>query len=199
MTSELFSCDTSQALLAGLSDSQFSGSSFYRDTLSYEHSRLNGADAWSSDALDTTQYLQADLGETKVIAKFATQGSAITPEWVTSYKFGYSIDDVTYYIVQEDYSDKIFTGNTDSDTIVEHTFDNVIVARYVRMYPQTWYVHISMRWEVYECQGTGKHSIHYIDSCYVRFVCTMTSAQGLSSKTLFVVVLLECLRRQCLL
>ena len=84
----------------------------------------------------------------------------MTYEWVTSYKFGYSIDDVTYYIVQEDYSDKIFDGNIDANTVVENTFDNVIVARYVRVYPQTWESHISLRWEVYECQSTGMHSTH---------------------------------------
>ena len=165
MTSELFSCDTSQALLAGLSDSQFSGTGFHSAGLSYEDSRLNGASAWSSQGLHSNHYIQADLGETKVIVKFATQGRAAggnnPVQYVSSYMFGYSIDDVTYYIVQEDYSDRVFTGNTDSDTIVEHTFDNVIVARYVRVYPQTWEHHISMRWEVYECQSTGKHTVKW--------------------------------------
>ena len=156
--SELFSCNSSQALLAGLSDSQFSGSNFYNSMTSFEQSRLNGPNAWASAVVDSTQHLQADLGEMKIIAKFATQGTGHTSsEWVTSYKFGYSIDGVTYSMVKDGYLDKVFTGNTDSDTVVEHTFDNVIVASYVRVYPRTWQGHISLRWEVYECRSTGKH------------------------------------------
>ena len=44
-----------------------------------------------------------------------------------------------------------FTGNWDKDTINKHDLDHPFEARYVRIYPQTWYGHICLRWEIYGC------------------------------------------------
>ena len=43
-----------------------------------------------------------------------------------------------------------FPGNSDRDTSVEHEIDP-IATRFIRLYPQTWWNHICMRWEVYGC------------------------------------------------
>ena len=69
---------------------------------------------------------------------------------MTSYKFAYSADGVTYhYVTSADGSDRVFVGNRDRNTVVEHSFDAPIVTRFVRLYPQTYSGHMTMRWEVY--------------------------------------------------
>jgi len=44
---------------------------------------------------------------------------------------------------------KIYTGNTDKDTQVDVIFDTPVEARYIRIYPQTWNGHMSMRADIY--------------------------------------------------
>ena len=43
-----------------------------------------------------------------------------------------------------------FYANNDRNTIVCNSF-SPLVARFVRLYPQTWVNHTSLRWEVYGC------------------------------------------------
>ena len=40
---------------------------------------------------------------------------------------------------------KVFTGNQDSDSVVYTIFATPVVARYLRVNPQTWFIYISMR------------------------------------------------------
>ena len=46
---------------------------------------------------------------------------------------------------------QVFTGNSDSNTIVSHALKAKFTTRYVRFVVQTWYEHISMRVELYGC------------------------------------------------
>lgn len=47
----------------------------------------------------------------------------------------------------------MFVGNSDSDSVVKHRLTPAIKARYVRLTPTAWNVHISMRMELYGCLG----------------------------------------------
>ena len=50
---------------------------------------------------------------------------------------------------------KEFTGNTDRNTVVYHTLNPPIRARYIRFRPVAWKEWIAMRVELYDClQGT---------------------------------------------
>ena len=51
---------------------------------------------------------------------------------------------------------QIFSGNTDSDTIVTTIFAEPIVAQYVRIRPTEWNGNISMRLELLGCSGENK-------------------------------------------
>ena len=74
---------------------------------------------------------------------------------MTSYKLAYSTDGMTYdYVTNGDGSDRVFGGNSDRNTVVQHSF-TMLVAVSVRLYPQTSYGRMSMRWEVYGCSYTG--------------------------------------------
>ena len=67
-------------------------------------------------------------------------------------KAAVNVDRVVFFFP---FSLKVFTGNTNPDTVVSHELDPPIRARYVRFRPLTWQNQISMRIELYGCaQGT---------------------------------------------
>lgn len=152
-------CDTQTAYIATIADSAISGSSQYNGWYAYSRSRLNTVasgswqGSWASLYNSVGQYLQADLGTVRRVEKVATQGRQNSNQYVTSFRFSYSVTGSDYtFILNDDGSERIFSGNSDQNTIVENAFDSALVARYVRLYPQTWYGHMSMRWEVYGCE-----------------------------------------------
>ena len=94
-----------------------------------------------------------DLLHTAHIYKLATQGRADENQWVTSYQLKTSVTglELEFEHVTSSSGDIVtFNANSDRDTVVTNTF-SPRVARYVRLYPQTWNVHIALRWEVYGC------------------------------------------------
>ena len=152
-----------EALIANIPDSQLSGSGYFDYRYDYSRSRLytqgdpNGiGGAWAADPSVVGEYIQADFGQLQRIQAIDTQGRQDWSNWVTSYKFAYSTDGVTYdYVTSDDGSDRVFGGNSDRDTVVENSFDAPIVARFVRLYPQTYHDNMSLRWEVYGCSYNG--------------------------------------------
>ena len=156
-------CEAPAALIANIPDSQLSGSGFVDNNpqAGYHRSRLHtqrnddgndGRGAWRADSNTVGEYIQADFGQLQRIQAVATQGRADTNYWVTSYKFAYSTEGVTYdYVTSDDGSDRVFAGNSDRNTVVEHSFDVPIIARFVRLYPQTYVIYMALRWKVYGC------------------------------------------------
>ncbi|XP_078667426.1 zonadhesin-like [Branchiostoma floridae x Branchiostoma belcheri] len=113
---------------------------------------------WSPTFYNIGQWLQVDLGEIKRVTGTVTQGAqwSIAPNsepWVTSHKLEYSGDGIFWTTYADsDGSDKVFTGNTDKNTIKKNLLDNPIDARYVRFYPQSWSTDIAMRVEILGCR-----------------------------------------------
>ena len=138
--------------LDGLADSALTASSVHSGGLDAFRSRINdtqGHGSWASAHISVGQWLQADLGDVKVMAKVATQGRHEVAQFVTSYKLQTSVGGSSFaYVLNGDGSERVFAGNTDYSSIVEHCFDET-QARFARIVPQTWYGHMSMRWEVY--------------------------------------------------
>ena len=138
--------------IATIPDSQLTGSTNTDSSDSYSHSKLHTTGAWESASLSVGQFIQADLGTVRGVEKVATQGQSDSDQWVTSYKFAYSGNGITYsFILNPDGSDRVFTGNSDRNTVIEQELETAVAARYVRVYPQTWHEHMAMRWEVYGC------------------------------------------------
>lgn len=50
---------------------------------------------------------------------------------------------------------QVFTGNTDSDSVVTHVLQQPIIARYVQLKPIAWNNNIAMRAEFYGCVISG--------------------------------------------
>ena len=151
------------ALIANIPDSQLHGSGYFDSRYHYGRSRLytqgNGnsvGGAWAADVTTVGEYIRAKFAQPQRIQAVATQGRHDWDQWVTSYKFAYSTDGVTYHHVKNaDGSDRVFGGNSDRNTVVEHSFDAPIVGRFFRLYPQTYYEHMSLRWELYGCSYSG--------------------------------------------
>ncbi|KAL9964359.1 hypothetical protein ACROYT_G027990 [Oculina patagonica] len=131
-----------------------------------ENARLNHvADgrkmgAWSAANNNQDQWLKVDFGRNVKITKFATQGRQDANQWVKTYKLSFSEENgQTYQTYQENDADKVFNGNTDQNSVVTHTLLQPITARFVRIMPQTWNVHISMRAEFYGCVPSDRYQI----------------------------------------
>ena len=91
-----------------------------------------------------------DLESVKKVVGVVTQGRGSglnnnLGQFVSSYKVQYSNDKNTWNIVNN-INNNIFEGNNSaSDTKKSNIFLNPITARYIRIYPQTFTNHISMR------------------------------------------------------
>ena len=159
----LDSCPVYTDYVAAADDSQLSASSTHSDRHSVAQSRLNTlgyeanpAGSWSALTIAAGEWIQIDLLEPRHIDRIATQGrNDMTGPYhvqrVTSYKVSYSNDGSTFnYVLNFDGSERVFAGNTDSDTIVANVFD-AVQARYIRLVVETWNSHASLRWGVFGC------------------------------------------------
>ena len=121
-------------------ESSRSYSGIYNNSASNAQSMLDSTGWFSSNPPSVGQWMQIDLGSIKTVVGVITQGRVGYVQRVTTFTLQYSLDNSTFYNL-----DKTFTGNSDSDTKVTNIIDNVIEARYIRFYPQTWNSYMSMR------------------------------------------------------
>lgn len=112
--------------------------------------RLDSTQGWSSQHNTVGQWYQIDNGVVDTISGIAIKGRKDYTQWVKTFKVQYKGTSETWVDVD---GGKIYTGNTDKDTRVDAIFDTPVEGRYVRIYPQTWNSHMSMRADIYV--GTG--------------------------------------------
>ena len=93
----------------------------------------NRRGAWSAKTNDDFQWLQVDLSSITVVKGIATQGRQDSDQWVTGYTLSYSSNG-SHFDGYE--GGKIFTGNSDRDTIVKHNLLPYIIGRYIRVRPK---------------------------------------------------------------
>lgn len=108
----------------------------------HSKSTLDSVQAWSSRYNKIDEYITFDLGSIRTIGGVVTQGRKNYNQWVTSFKVRYSNDNKNYKEV--DFEHK-FNANWDRSTKVTNLFNFPVTARYIRIYPQSWYRHMSMR------------------------------------------------------
>ncbi|XP_013415930.1 lactadherin-like [Lingula anatina] len=108
--------------------------------------------AWAAATSNKNQWLQFDLGTSRVITAVLTRGRDIHNQWVTEYKLQYSSSGSKWTTYQDqDGKDKLFSGNSDHDTIVRQDLVPRIQARFVRILPMKWHHHISLRADILGC------------------------------------------------
>ncbi|XP_031551960.1 Down syndrome cell adhesion molecule homolog [Actinia tenebrosa] len=141
-------------------DSSYDASSHFDYRYAAHNAKLYGKNGWAPRySSNPGNYLQIDLGTLRVITAVATQGNGGDPdsvqhkekyEWVIRYKINYS-DDSSNWIRYKDESgtQKLFKGNTDSNSVVRHDLTNPQLARYIRFVPVEYHRWKTMRVNVY--------------------------------------------------
>ncbi|KAL9970495.1 hypothetical protein ACROYT_G022880 [Oculina patagonica] len=134
-------------------DARMTASTFHNINYSPYYGRLNGtrgSGAWCTKTKsDRTDYLQVDMGAVHSVCAMTTQGLRGGSAWTTSYKVHLSTDGVIWNVYKENNVEKVFSGNTDQNSIVKHSLSTDVKARFVRFYPVTHYSHPCMRVEIF--------------------------------------------------
>ncbi|XP_051914679.1 neuropilin-2a isoform X2 [Hippocampus zosterae] len=159
--SDSFHCSMSLGMESGkISDDQISAStSFYDNRWLPRQARLNNHDnAWTPSEDSNKEYIQVDLHFLKVLTGIATQG-AISKEtqksyYVTTFKLEVSTNGEDWMIYRHGKNHKVFHANTDPAEVVLNRIPQPVLARFVRIRPQSWRNGIALRFELYGCQIT---------------------------------------------
>jgi hypothetical protein len=107
----------------------------------HNRGRLDSPQAWSADENKVGKWYQMDNGKIADIVGVAIKGRKDSDQWVKTFKVKY-YDAGTWKDVD---GGATFTGNKDRDTQVEAKFATPVTTRYIRIYPQTWNRHMSLR------------------------------------------------------
>jgi len=107
------------------------------------------AGAWSALIKATGDWIQVDFYTIKVLTAVATQGRYDMDQWVTSYSLAYRNNGTSYlpYL-----GGNVFPGNSDRNSVVNHTLSPVITTRYIRLFVKSFFVWPSLRMEYYGCE-----------------------------------------------
>uniref|UniRef100_A0A8C2KNX3 Neuropilin n=1 Tax=Cyprinus carpio TaxID=7962 RepID=A0A8C2KNX3_CYPCA len=143
-----------------ISDDQISASSsFYDGRWSPRQARLNFEDnAWTPNEDSNKEYIQVDLHFLKVLTGIATQGAVSKethkPYFVATFKLEISTNGEDWMIYRYGKNHKVFYANVDPSEVVLNRIPQPVLARFVRIRPQTWKNGIALRFELYGCQIT---------------------------------------------
>uniref|UniRef100_A0A8D0DN05 Discoidin, CUB and LCCL domain containing 1 n=1 Tax=Salvator merianae TaxID=96440 RepID=A0A8D0DN05_SALMN len=146
------------------SNSQITASSFWEETneigevVSWSaHKgwlRVQGP-SWAANQSNHRQWLEIDLGERKRVTGIRTTGSTVlnfnyyVKTFTVSYKNNNSKWRTYRGILSSE--EKVFRANSNHGDIVRNNFIPPIVARYVRIIPQSWHKRIAMKVELIGC------------------------------------------------
>ena len=108
-------------------------------------SMIDSAGGWCAKHNVADQWIQLDNGKIGSISGVITQGRKDYDQWVKSFKVKYKDESGSWW----DVDGKTFPGNKDRNTKVTTTFSKPVRARYIRIYPQEWNGHISMRADMF--------------------------------------------------
>ncbi|XP_078421659.1 inactive carboxypeptidase-like protein X2 isoform X2 [Cetorhinus maximus] len=149
-----------------ITDEQLTASSFLRHGLGPHRIRLNmqaGAEdedeedyfdgAWCAHTEDQSQWIEVDARKLIEFSGVITQGrdSLLHNDWVNSFYVQFSNDSRTWMTYTDGYYDWLFYGNVDTETPILNEFPETVVARYIRINPQSWNGSLCMRMEVLGC------------------------------------------------
>ncbi|XP_031443377.1 probable carboxypeptidase X1 [Clupea harengus] len=155
-------------------DTQLHASSYKRKGLGPHRGRLNiqsgVADgdiydgAWCAQYEDQKQWLQVDARRPTRFTGVILQGRASIWSWnlVSTYKVQVSNDSIAWKPCMNGTGEAVFEGNQDTETPVLAVLPESMVARYIRINPQTWYENgtICLRAEILGCAIPDPNNIH---------------------------------------
>uniref|UniRef100_A0A4W4H9J1 AE binding protein 1a n=1 Tax=Electrophorus electricus TaxID=8005 RepID=A0A4W4H9J1_ELEEL len=109
--------------------------------------------AWCADSEEKEHWFQLDARREVEYTGVITQGrnSETQDDFVSSYFVAFSNDSRDWTVLHDGYAEWLFYGNVDKDTPVKTEFAHPVVARYIRILPQSWNGSLCMRLEVLAC------------------------------------------------
>ncbi|PWA19765.1 hypothetical protein CCH79_00006926 [Gambusia affinis] len=109
--------------------------------------------AWCANSEDRIHWFEVDARRETEFTGVITQGRDALNEsdFVTSYFLAFSNDSREWTTIHDGYADWLFFGNNDKDTPVMNRLAEPVLARYIRIIPQSWNGSLCMRLEVLGC------------------------------------------------
>ncbi|XP_063069855.1 neuropilin-2b isoform X2 [Engraulis encrasicolus] len=161
--SDNFHCSNALGMKSGLiSDDQISASSvFYDGRWNAQQARLHNEDhGWTPSTDTQKEFIQVDLQFLKLLTGIATQGAVSKQTqkqyYVTSFKLEVSTNGEDWMVYRNGKNHKIFHANSNPTDPVLNRIPQPVLARFVRIRPQTWKTGIALRFELYGCQITDQ-------------------------------------------
>nr|XP_046242814.1 inactive carboxypeptidase-like protein X2 [Scatophagus argus]XP_046242815.1 inactive carboxypeptidase-like protein X2 [Scatophagus argus] len=152
---------------------QLSASSMSQYSFAPQRARLNmqGSDdeddmrggAWCANSEDRIHWFELDTRRETEFTGVITQGrdSRNESDYVMSYFLAFSNDSREWTTIHDGYADWLFFANSDKDTPVMNQLAEPMVARYIRIIPQSWNGSLCMRLEVLGCPVPDAADVQY--------------------------------------
>ncbi|XP_067687415.1 uncharacterized protein [Haliotis asinina] len=130
-------------------------------SLSAELGGLTGG--WVAAVDDANQWIQTELEELYVIRVIQIQGREDDVNYVTTFCVYVSDDGITFSKYTDGAGLDVFNGAADQSTVVDVNLEPPARGKYIRINPQTWVGHVSLRFELIGC--SQREELHYQTSC----------------------------------
>lgn len=113
---------------------------------------MNGG-AWCGNPEEKVHWIELDARTLTEFTGVITQGrdDPLESDYVSSYYVAFSNDSREWTVLDDGYAEWLFFGNSDKNTPVLSQFMEPVVARYIRILPQSWNGSMCMRMEVLGC------------------------------------------------
>ena len=126
-----------------------SSSSEWDSNHSASHARLHytdrvGASSWSAAKNVIGEYMQLGFGRLVALYQLKIQGREDIDQWVTTFKLQTTLNGSNFTLVN---GGQEYNANKDRNSIVTITFNPPIYCVSLRILPETWQGHISLRTE----------------------------------------------------
>ncbi|KAI1231321.1 hypothetical protein IHE44_0008263 [Lamprotornis superbus] len=111
--------------------------------------------SWAAEPDAEAAWLELDLGTRRNVTGIITKGSSEQHDYyVTSYHISSSRDGKNWrpYRGSSGQEEKVFEGNADSQGEVSNAFIPPIIARYIRVTPQSWHQRVALKVALVGCQ-----------------------------------------------
>uniref|UniRef100_A0A7N6BWS8 Adipocyte enhancer-binding protein 1 n=1 Tax=Anabas testudineus TaxID=64144 RepID=A0A7N6BWS8_ANATE len=121
--------------------------------------------AWCAEPEEKDHWFEVDARREVEFTGVITQGrnSEKHEDFVSSYYVAFSNDSRDWTVLHDGYAEWLFYGNVDKDTPVMSQFATPVVARYIRIQPQSWNGSLCLRAEILACTYHSENEVNPSD------------------------------------
>ncbi|XP_060085041.1 neuropilin-2-like, partial [Ylistrum balloti] len=127
----------------GVDDSSLTVSSYFNEESCYPRFVRISQDltfCWCPAVSDKSEYLQVEFRHTSAVTALITQGRGAGYQYLKSLTMKTSLDGSNWETVTDESGNiKVYEANNDGTTLVNRTVNEKILAKFIRIHPETWY------------------------------------------------------------